>query len=134
MSHRHFCDYVGHEWECAGAALRPLTRNAELSICICLRHQVPMEDDDHSDCPVELLACPEHRDEQLQKMRMFVGSDLPCSERLAERDLLKDSDGKPIVGFCLWCDKNFYSMEEMDAHNANDSRACAVFQELKERD
>jgi hypothetical protein len=133
VSHRHFCDFAGHEWECAGYAPRPLAGDTEPSECICLRRQVPMESGDHNECPIELLACPEHRDEQLQKMRMFVGNDLPCSERPVDRDMLKDSDGKPIVGFCLWCDTNFYSMEEMDAHNANDSAACAVFQELKER-
>ena len=30
--------------------------------------QVPMEDGDHAECPVELLACPEHREKQFQQM------------------------------------------------------------------
>ena len=30
----------------------------------------------------------------------------------------------PIVGFCLWCDKDFYSMEEVEAHNADNMKAC----------
>jgi len=60
MSHRHFCDYAGHYWECEGAALRPLSGNAGPSECICLEHQTSMEEGDHSNCPVELLACPEH--------------------------------------------------------------------------
>lgn len=77
MSHRHFCDYAGHEWECDGTALRPLAGDTEPSMCICLMHQVPVTDGDHGDCPIELLACPEHRDEQLRDMGTFDMSDLP---------------------------------------------------------
>ena len=68
MSHRHFCDYAGHEWECEGTALRPIRGDTEPSTCMCLNHQVSMEDGDHSMCSIELLACPEHREAQLQKM------------------------------------------------------------------
>jgi hypothetical protein len=133
MSHRHFCDSAGHYWECVGTALRPLTRDAEPSICICLRHLVPMEDGDHSECPIELLACPEHRDEQLRQMSPVGTYDLAPGQGDAESTMFKVNDDKTTVGFCLWCDKNFYSIVEMDAHNANDSAACAVFQELRER-
>lgn len=66
MSHHHFCDIAGHEWKCEGTALRPLAGDTEPSICMCLVHRVPMEHGDHSQCSIELLACPEHRDEQLQ--------------------------------------------------------------------
>ena len=72
MSHRHFCDLVGHEWEYAGNALRQHTGDTQPSICICLRHQVPMEDGDHSGCPIELLGCPEHRYEQLREFSASV--------------------------------------------------------------
>ena len=68
MSHRHWCDYTGHFWECAGSALRPLAGDREPSACFCLRHQVPMEDGDHSQCSIELLACPEHLEARLQAM------------------------------------------------------------------
>ena len=40
-------------------------------------HQVPLADGDHSECPVELLACPEHYDEQLRDMGTVDMSDLP---------------------------------------------------------
>ena len=76
MSHRHFCDFAGHEWECVGTALRPLAGDTEPSECICLRHQISMEDGDHSGCPVELLACSEHCDEQLREMGTFGMNDL----------------------------------------------------------
>lgn len=90
-----------------------------------------MEDGDHGDCPVELLTCPEHREEQLRDMNTFGTSDLLPGEGDHVSTVFKDDD--PSVGFCLWCGKDFYSMGEVEAHNANDSAACVVFQELKER-
>jgi hypothetical protein len=133
MNHRHFCDFAGHEWECSGSALRPLAGDVEPSTCICLSHQVPLENGDHSECSIELLACPEHREEQLAEMRIFRASYLPQGEVDAENVMFKDTDGKPIVGFCLLCDKDFYSMDDVEAHNANDLAACAVFQCLKNK-
>lgn len=133
MSHRHFCDYFGHEWECNGAALRPLAGDTEPSVCMCPWHQVPMEDGDHSDCPAELLACPEHREEQLRKMSTLSSGDQPCDDSDAEGSMFNDVDGKRIVGFCLWCNKDFYSMNEFEAHNSNESAACAVLQDFKNK-
>jgi len=130
MSHRHFCDYAGHDWECDGLALRPLAGDTEPSECYCLRHQVPMERGDHSGCPVELLACPEHREEQLQQIGTFDPKDLRPSVG-SERGMLHDRDGRPIVGFCLWCGKDFYSIEEAEAHHANNSKRCVAFQRFK---
>jgi hypothetical protein len=131
MSHRHFCDFVGHEWECTGTALRPIAGDTEPSTCICLKHQAPMEDGDHSECPIELLACPEHREEQVRQMGISDTSDPACGEGAAESDMFKDQYGHPIVGFCLWCDEEFYSIQEVEDHSADDSKACAVFQQFK---
>jgi len=47
--------------------------------------------------------------------------------------MFKDGDGNPTIGFCLWCGADFYTLDEHDAHIANDSAACAVYQELKDR-
>jgi hypothetical protein len=69
MSHKHFCDFAGHFWECEGTALRPLAGDTEPSVCMCDTCQVPMEFGNHGGCMVELLACPEHRDAQLRAMR-----------------------------------------------------------------
>jgi predicted sulfurtransferase len=68
MSHRHFCDVTGHWWECGGAALR--LGDKEPSVCICHACRAPLEQGDHARCKnrVELVACPEHRDEQ-RRMR-----------------------------------------------------------------
>ena len=65
--HIHFCDVAGHEWECEGTALRPLAGDTEASVCMCIRHRTPMEEGNHSECSIELLACPEHREEQRRK-------------------------------------------------------------------
>jgi hypothetical protein len=64
MSHRHFCDVAGHRWECNGKAMR--SGDAEPSICMCIPCGLPLEGFDHSGChgPVELLACPEHMEEE----------------------------------------------------------------------
>ncbi len=134
MSHRHFCDYAGHEWECTGTALRPLTGDTESTACMCLVHEVLLVDGDHRSCPVELLACPAHRDEQLRDMDILDTSDLPGSQVDAEGTMFKDNNGNPIVGFCLGCNKDFYSKEEAKAHNADGSRACPVFQQFKDVD
>jgi hypothetical protein len=77
MSHRHWCDYTGHFWECVGSALRPLAGDLKPSACFCLNHQVSMEEGDHSGCSVELLACPEHREAQLSKMGTLGPKDRP---------------------------------------------------------
>ncbi len=69
MSHRHFCDVAGHEWECEGTAIRHLAGDTEPTVCMCIRHRSEMEDGrDHSECSIELLACPEHREEQLRRI------------------------------------------------------------------
>ena len=62
MPHKHFCDVEGHEWECQGAALRPMRGDTEPSVCMYIRHRVPMEVGDHFDCSIKILACPEHRE------------------------------------------------------------------------
>jgi len=68
MSHRHFCDFAGHEWECEGTASRPFTGDMEPTTCMCLTHHTPMDIGDHSQCSIELLACPAHSEEQRRKM------------------------------------------------------------------
>ncbi|WP_263377071.1 hypothetical protein [Granulicella aggregans] len=129
--HSHFCDYAGHTWECAGTAQRSLTGGSEPSLCMCQVHQVPMSEGDHSECPVELLACPEHRDEQLKQMAAASSSPTRTEDTLAGQSaVFKDGDGEPIVGFCLWCGNDFYSIDEMNTHNADGMLACIGFQEM----
>lgn len=97
--HKHYCDVVGHEYEC----------NTSCE-CVC---DMPMKDHDHSDCPIELRACPEHLegseyddaepDSEAVKINLCVLS----SERQKSvptcgcgcADLAPDAS----VGFCAWC-------------------------------
>lgn len=44
---------------------------------------------------------------------------------------LTDTNGNPITGFCLRRDRDFYTVAEMNEHNANEMAACTVFQRLK---
>jgi hypothetical protein len=82
--------------DCEGTALRPLAGDTEPSICICPKHQTPLEDGDHSECPIELLACPEHRDEQLREIGIFDSADLLPSEDEPDSGMFTDQDGKPL--------------------------------------
>jgi hypothetical protein len=45
--------------------------------------------------------------------------------------MFKDKNGNRTVGFCLWCNKDFYNLKEAKAHHANDSKDCPVFQQLR---
>ncbi len=90
-----------------------------------------MNGNDHSDCPVELRPCPEHKDEQE-----------PISdEALSEGGLVEikfpdnwqhsnqphcecgcaDTDASEIVGWCLHCDHVYanYTPEIENRHFAN---------------
>src|ERR1017187_805043 len=85
MSHLHFCEVTGHEWQCEGTPLRPLAGDTEPSICMCMACGVPMELGDHSHCEIELVACLEHvqKEQQLvQETEDFLRS--PAGLYMAE--------------------------------------------------
>ena len=67
MAHRHLCDVTGHMWKCDGTAVR--LGHKEPSVCTCHSCRLPLEQGDHSHCKnlVEIVACAEHRDEQLRR-------------------------------------------------------------------
>ena len=130
MSHRHWCDYAGHYWECDGAAVRLLA--PEASVCVCLDHGVPMDEGDHSNCSVELLSCREHRDEQMKAMGYDPSYTIQPSTESERSSMFIDAEGNHTVGFCLWCGKNFYSMEEERQHTDNEMAECAEFQQCKD--
>jgi hypothetical protein len=112
--------------------LRHFAKDSEPTECMCLKHEVSMDEGDHSKCPIELLVCPEHREEQVRKMTEFGACDSISSEVDAERIGLKDKNGNAIVGFCLLCDKDFYSMDEVWEHNGSGVNACREFQKYLE--
>ncbi|HXH51514.1 MAG TPA: hypothetical protein VNM47_19415 [Terriglobia bacterium] len=125
MSHQHYCDVAGHWWTCEGMTLR--CGDTEPSVCMCLMCGVPLESGDHSNCYVELLACPQHRSAD------WAAGAQEGAEPVSEPLELGGGEGNPCVGFCLWCGRIFYSMQEVTAHNADDMKACPAFQELAGR-
>jgi hypothetical protein len=132
MSHRHFCDFAGHYWPCEGSAVRLFAGDSEPSVCMCLIHQVPMEQGDHTECPIELLACPEHRADQMRAMghepEYTYGE---TRDETEQPSMFMDREGNPTAGFCLWCGRDFYSMAEVEAHNADNMADCPIHQQLK---
>jgi hypothetical protein len=87
---------------------------------------------DHSECSIELIAYPAHRDEQMQAMGYKPGEAVaPPNAGPEQSSMFRDAEGNRTVGFCLWCGKDFYSMEEVETHNADDMAACEAFQQLK---
>ena len=114
MSHRHYCDFAGHDWKCAA--------DCE---CIC---GLPMEGNDHSDCPVELRACPEHADEQQRSIEEAMSSepDPALVQKWRERPSCEcgcvETESSEVVGWCLHCDHVYvnYSSKIEAQHFADD--------------
>ncbi len=131
MPHSHYCPYTGHYFTCEGTATRLFA--PEPTLCMCLNCGVPMEIGDHSECSVELLSCPEHRADHMRAMGYDLGyTEEPDSAESEPSPLFTDAEGCHTVGMCLWCGRDFYSMEEVEAHNADDMANCPAFQELKD--
>jgi hypothetical protein len=114
MSHRHYCDFAGHDWQCGG--------DCE---CIC---GLPMEGHDHSDCPVELRACPEHAAEQERSIAEAMSSepDAAFIQKWQERPRCDcgcaEAESSKVVGWCLYCDHVYldFSLVIQAQHFAED--------------
>jgi hypothetical protein len=130
MSHRHFCDSAGHYWKCEGTAVRQFAEGSEPTPCMCIKHSVSMDDGDHSECPVELLACPEHRYEQLRQMSDPSECNLLISEDATGSSAFTNKDDRLTVDFCLWCNRDFYTIAEVMEHNGDGVDACPVFRAM----
>ena len=109
MPHSHFCDYAGHRWECDNPKCP----------CIC---GLLMEGNDHSDCPVELRACPDHEDEAARSIAGAMSSEPALIDEWRDRPECQcgcaESEMGKISGFCLWCTHTYtnYSPEVEDVH------------------
>jgi hypothetical protein len=114
MSHRHFCDFAGHNWQCNGTCE-----------CIC---GLPMEGNDHSKCPVELRACPDHSAEQQRSIEEAMSSE-PDAAFMQESNEgesplphcecgCAETESSKVVGWCFHCDHVYvsYSPEIEDRH------------------
>jgi len=123
--HHHFCDFAGHRWECT---------NTE---CECFDHNVSMENGDHSQCRIELRACPEHEAEAAQAIAeaMSAEPDPALVEKWQDRQHCECGCAEAerrIVGFCMWCDHTYakYNSEIEDLHFAEHCPSAP--KELKE--
>jgi hypothetical protein len=145
MSHRHFCDFAGHYWECEGSAVRQFAGDTEPTVCLCLNHHVPLERGDHSECSIELLACPSHRMSQLQRMNEEAAEEKESDLQAIGPHMQKD--GVPIqvpenleemleawtsyagenVGWCLLCNGPIHTEADMipgtNTHDCEQGRA-----------
>ena len=96
MGHHHICDVAGDWWECEGTALRPGDKVP--SVCMCVNCGVPLESGDHSQCKhlVEVVACPEHREEERRRVEEFErrAAEFGLDERWARMKSLPDGPEK----------------------------------------
>ena len=112
MSHRHYCDFAGHNWQCS-----------EGCECCC---GVPMEGHGHSECPVELRTCPEHEAEAARSIAEAMSSepDAEFTQKWQERPQCQcgcaETEMDKFVSFCMHCTHSYtkYSPELEDHHFA----------------
>jgi hypothetical protein len=81
-------------------------------MCIC---DEPMEDGDHSECPIELRACPEHHqqlpvlsDDELSDFFGHLSSD---AEKPRCECGCAAAHHEEVVGFCVWCSHVYVSYD-----------------------
>jgi len=87
-----------------------------------------MEGQDHSECPVELRACPEHEAEAARAIAeaMSAEPDPAAVEKWQERPSCEcgcaEAERSGVVGWCLHCDHVYldYSPAIEARHFAND--------------
>ena len=115
--HNHWCDVVGHEYECSNECCK----------CIC---GFAMEGHDHSDCPIELRPCHAHPEPNVdlltERSPDAVEMDLSILSRERQQSLTSCNCGcaalksEESVGICLWCSHQYaaYSPECEDDHFA----------------
>jgi hypothetical protein len=89
MTHVHYCDVAGHEWECDKPECE----------CICGER---MEEGDHSACPIELRACPRHL-EGLQPGEVAGGVPINFPEDTADKIKRAAEQRDSYAAVCFWC-------------------------------
>jgi hypothetical protein len=45
-------------------------------------------------------------------------------------DSFTDKTDRAPAGFCLWCDQDFYTSDEISVHNGDGAEACPIFKEF----
>ena len=114
--HKHWCDVVGHEYECADQSCG----------CVCGEQ---MEGHDHKDCPIELRACPEHEGQYEAELSpdaleidfSVLSPELPKSSPQCQCGCA-EIDAAQIIGWCMWCSHVYseWNLLIQNRHFAND--------------
>lgn len=90
-------------------------------MCFC---DLPCDVGDHSDCPIELRACPKHENgispAELEAVKEAGAVEIQFPAKLPEALKEIASDSKNYVGFCLWCGHGYerYTREVVAEHFA----------------
>ena len=117
FSHQHGCLVEDHYYRCSEDCER-----------IC---GLPMNGNDHSDCPVELRPCPDHKAEwerglaEARSCAMQTDIEPICEEQGTAPPHCEcgcsDTDPGKVVGWCLHCDHVYanYTRDLQDQHFAN---------------
>jgi hypothetical protein len=115
VSYYHYCDVAGHRWQCNGRASGPCE-------CFC---GLPMEEGDHSECPIQLLACPKHPQSEPGQIveaeyntEKLTPIQFPPDTAAKLKRSLKQAARCGAV--CLWCGHAYreYSLQMEDEHFA----------------
>jgi hypothetical protein len=126
MAHKLFCEIGGHEWEleCDCVALHEFNPE-RFPVCICTACKCPKDEGDHSRCPIELRACPEHLHQTCAEEDAGGGPiTIPAdADEKAERAF---SQLQTYVAACFWCghgydEYNTKAEDEHFAHNCPDA-------------
>lgn len=110
MAHQVFCDATGHFYECSNPACE----------CVC---GSLMEEGDHSECPIELRACPEHENDLTAAERYVVkeAGAVPIHFPPDIEERVERANSQPrCVAWCWWCGHGYgrYTHQLEDAHFA----------------
>ena len=132
MTHRHACSH-GHYWECEGTAVR--IGDSIPSLCMCIDHREPMEQGNHSECTIELLDCPTHRNEHTAPSDGET-NDIPVEDgwvpikvpdNLEEMFQAWKDSSEPNIGWCLMCNNPIRTENDLipgtNSHNCAEGRA-----------
>jgi len=86
---------MSHWFECNGKVLR--RGDMEPSVCICDTCGLPLEEGDHGRCQkfVELVSCPEHRDEERRSLVAAEMQQVAACQEAAYAEFMKAMEGTP---------------------------------------
>ena len=129
MSHRHFCTFGKHFFECNGTAIQLFERGP--SICLCPDHGTPIQEGNHCDCSIDHVTCPEHRSAHLIALGYNPDDPPDPSSLLSALPLFTDANSYPLSGWCPWCLTGFRSRTEFENHTENLWDNCSAFESLR---